>query len=73
MVIKKWYNRMWVTLTNHVIACAGFTLRESLALWRFLSHLLALYNEGLKSHHQSMGALAICHMVNPALVIALRS
>ena len=41
MVIEKWYNRMRVTLTNHVIARAGSTLREPLAIRRFLRHLPA--------------------------------
>ena len=41
MIIEKWYNRMIVTLTNHVIAPAGSTLREPLEIWRFLRHLPA--------------------------------
>ena len=41
MVIEKWYNRMMVTHANPVFARAGFTLREPLALWRFLRHLSA--------------------------------
>ena len=36
MVIEKWYNKMMVTLTNHAIARGGSTLREPLAIWRFL-------------------------------------
>ena len=45
MVIEKWYNRMMVTLTNHVIARARSILRESLAIWRFLRHLPAEYRK----------------------------
>ena len=41
MVIEKWYNRMMITLTNHVIARAESRLREPLEIWRFLRHLPA--------------------------------
>ena len=34
-VILKWY-KGWLRVLNHVIARAGSTLREPLAIWRFL-------------------------------------
>ena len=46
MVIEKWYNRMLVTLTNHDIARAGYTVRGALALWTFLQNLSAKYTVG---------------------------
>ena len=37
MVVETWYNRMMVTLTNNVIARAGSTLHEPMAIWRFFA------------------------------------
>ena len=73
MVVENWYTTrsMMVTLTNHAIARAGFTLREPLILWRFLRHFPAEYKcrpkKVLPSEH---GLLAFCQIVNLALIIA---
>ena len=66
---------MMVTPTNHAIARAESTLREPLAIWRFLRHLPAC-NIGKgqkKSYHLKTEPLALCLMVNQALVFTLRS
>ena len=45
-----------------------------LALWEFLQNHPAEYRrKPEKSYHLSAGTLALCHLVNPALVVALRS
>ena len=53
---------------------AGFTMREAPGTLGFSQHLPAKYRQRLKKFLPSeRGALVLCHMVNPALVIALRS
>ena len=74
MVIEKWYNRMMVTLTNHVIVRARSILREPLAIWRFFDIFLPKIGKGQKkSHHLSTEPLALCLMVIPPMVFALHS
>ena len=52
----------------------GFTLREALGTVGFLQHLPAKYRLRPKKVLPSeRGALALCLMVNPAVVNALRS
>ena len=64
-----------VTYTNHVISgqdlhCAGpLVLRD----YRNIFQPNIGEDEKKKSYHLSAGAVALCHMVNPALVIALLS
>ena len=41
MVIEKWYDKMMVPLTNHIIPRAGSTLREPLAIWSSLRYIPA--------------------------------
>ena len=63
-----------VTPTNHVIAQAGFTL--SLDPWHFgdFSNIfLPNIDEDQKKSYMSAGPMALCHLLNPSLVIALRS
>ena len=63
-----------VTPTNHFIARGKFTLREPLAFVIFATCFSQIVQK--KFHHLSAGPLAgtVRHfMVNPALVIALRS
>ena len=56
-------------LTGPDLHCAG-----PLALWRFWQNLLAKKGEDQKnSYHLSAGSLALCHRVNPVVVIALHS
>ena len=63
-----------VTLTNNVIPGPHLHCAEPLALWRFSQHLSAKYKRRpTKSLRLSAGPLALCHMVNPTLVFALRS
>ena len=62
-----------VTPTNHVIARAGFTLSWALALWDFRNIFLPNAGEDQKKSYMSPGPMALCHMLNPSLVIALRS
>ena len=52
------------TLTNHVIAQAEFTLRGAMVLWDF---------RNIKFYDLSARPLALSHVLNPALVITLRS
>ena len=55
MVIEKWYNRMMVTLTNHIIARAGSTLHEPLYFGDFCDIFLPNIGKGQKkSYHLSM-------------------
>ena len=68
-----------VTPTSHHIARAGFKLHGAsgvgpLAHWDFRN--IFLPNTGMTkkiSYDLSAGLLALCHLLNPALVIALRS
>ena len=62
-----------ITPSNHVIVRTGFILRGPLALWGFSNIFLLNVDKDQKSHHLSAEPLALCHMANPALVIALRS
>ena len=68
-----------LTPSNHDIAQAGFRLRgafgaEPLAFWDFRNIFLPNIDEDhKKSYHLSAGPLAMCHLLNPAMVIALRS
>ena len=68
-----------VTPTNHVIARAGFTLRgtsgaEPLALWDFRNIFLPNTGKDQKMcYGLSAGLLALYHMLNSTLVIALHS
>ena len=67
-----------VTPTNHVIARAGFTLRGAfgaghLALWDFRNIFLPNTGKDQKKFYDLSAALALSHMLNPALVTALRS
>ena len=66
---------MVVTLTNHVIA-RGPDLH--CASPRHFGDFCDIFRPNIsesqkKFYHLSAGPLALCHMVNPALVIALRS
>ena len=62
------------TPTNHIIVPAGLHYEGPLALADFRNILLPNIGEDQKkSHHLSAGPLALYHMVNPALVIALRA
>ena len=63
-----------VALTNHVIPEPDLYYARALAVWGFSQHFSAKYRgrtKKLPSEHGTL--LALCHMVNPALVIALRS
>ena len=62
-----------VTPTNHVIAGAGFTLSWTLAFWDFCNIFLPNIGEDQKKSYMSAGSLALGHLLNPSLVIALRS
>ena len=62
-----------VTPANHVIARAGFTLRWAPGTLGFCSIFLANTSEEQKNSYVSAGPLAQCHVLNPSLVIALRS
>ena len=64
-----------LALTNHVIARAGFTLRAAPgSLEIFETSSCETYEDQQKIYHLNMGAPGtIRHVVNPALVIALRS
>ena len=64
-----------VTPPNHFIARAGFTLGGAPGILKiFAKSSCRIYVKAKKKcYHQSMGPLAMCQMVNPALAIALRS
>ena len=73
MVIEKWYIK-WLRLLTMLFPGRIYFLREP---WHygdfcniFLPNIGEDQNEVLPSKR---GALALCHMVNPDLVIALRS
>ena len=58
------------TLTKHVIPGPDLHCAGPLALWGFSQHLKRRPKKVLLSER---GALALCHIANTALVIALRS
>ena len=58
-----------VTPNCHVIARPGLHCAGPLAGWRFSQNKC---RPKIKSYHLSAGPLVLCHMVNHALVIALR-
>ena len=61
-----------VTLTKHVIPGPDLHCAGPMALRGFLQHLPAKYRLRPKKISPSEdGALALCHMVNAAFVIAL--
>ena len=62
-----------VTPTNHVIARAGFTLSWDPGTWDFCNIFLPNTDEDQKKSYMSAEPLALCHMLNPSLVIALGS
>ena len=60
---------------QHVIAHAGFTLRGgpgTFGIFAASSRQIQVKTKQM-SYHLSAGHLALCHMVNPALVIAFCS
>ena len=69
-------SHVFVTPCNLLI-WAGFALRGALALGdneEFRNIFLPNIDEDQKkSNHQRAGPLALCHVVNPSLVIKLRS
>ena len=81
--VEKWYNywkyywkvvQLMVSLTKHAIHGPDLHCSVPLALRRFLQHLPAKYKWRPKNVLLSeRGALALCHMANPALVISVRS
>ena len=63
-----------VTLTNHVIPGPDLHCARPLVLWDFSNIFqLNIGKDQKKVLPSERGALTLCHMVNPALVIALRS
>ena len=44
-----------------------------LAVWDFCNIFLSNTGENQEKSYMSAGPLALCHMLNPSLVIALRS
>ena len=63
------------TLTNHVVTGPDLHCAGPLALWGFSQHLSAKKTVGedqKKVLPAEREALALCHVGNPALVIALR-
>ena len=70
----KWYKRFLHLLINHVIPGPDLYCAKPLALKGFSQHLPAKYTVGRdqKILPSEREALALCHLVNPALVVALR-
>ena len=62
-----------VTATNHVIAQAGFILSWARGTLGLLQYFLPNAVEDQKKSYMSLGPLTLCHLLNPSLVIALRS
>ena len=60
-----------VTPTNHVLAQAGFTLCWAHGTLGFLLYFPPNTGEDQKKFYMSAGPLALCHMLNPSLDIAL--
>ena len=62
-----------VTLTNHVIPGPDLHCTGPQVFWGFWQHLPAKTSQRTKKVLPSdRGAMALCHVVNPALVIELR-
>ena len=61
-----------VTPTNHVIAGPDLHRTEPLAIWGFSMIFLPNIGEEKKVSPFECEALALCHRINPALVVALR-
>ena len=63
-----------VTPTNRVIVRAGFTLSWATGTLEYSQYFPA-YNadQDQKKSYLSVGPLALCHMLNPSMVIALRT
>ena len=62
-----------ITLTNHVTGLAGLTFREARGILEILQIFLPNIGEDQKkSYLLRARPLALCHMVNLPLVIALR-
>ena len=59
--------------TNHVIARVGFTLSWDPGTLRFCNIFVPNTGEDQKKSYLSAGPLALCHVLNPSLVIALHS
>ena len=72
IVIEKWYNRWLDPLTSMLLLGPDLHWVGTVVLWGFLQHLPAKYRQR-PSYHLSTRHLALCHMVNPAQVIALCS
>ena len=62
-----------VTRANHFIARAGFTLCWVPGTLGFCDIFLANTSEEQKNSYVKAGPLTQCHVLNPSLVIALRS
>ena len=62
-----------LTPANHVIARAGFTLFWAPGTLGFCNIFLPNTREDQKNSYVRAGPLAQCHVLNPSLVIALRS
>ena len=74
MGIEKWYNRMMVTLTNMLLPGPDLQCASPWQFEDFYDIFLPNIVKGQKkSYHLSTEPLALCLMVNPALVFALRS
>ena len=65
-----------VTFTNHAIARVGFKLCGTPGILEIVATFfcqIMLKTKKKKSYHLSAEPLALYHILNPALVIALRS
>ena len=62
-----------VTPTNNVIVRAGFTSSWASGTLEFCNIFLPNTGEDQKKSYLSAEPLALCHMLNPSLVIALFS
>ena len=70
---KSWRPVHFGQYCNHVISRAGFTLCWGPGTLRFLQYFPSTYKLRPKKSYLSAGPLALCHMLNPSLVIPLRS
>ena len=72
-VIEKWYNR-WLRLLAVLFPGQINIAQRSWHFGDFCNIFFSNIGEDQKkSYHLSAGPLALCHMINPALFIALRS
>ena len=63
-----------ISPANYIVARGGFTLRRTHGIRGILQHLTPnLREDQKKSYHMSEGLLVLCQMVNPSLIIPLRS